>query len=66
MRETQRIADENHRRALDNHRRALDLYDLIFPPWRWIKWWREYRAIRAAMREVERRNAVSEQWLARS
>lgn len=50
-------AQETHRMALANHDRALALYDLIWP-WRWHKWFREHRAIRATMREVERRRDV--------
>jgi hypothetical protein len=38
--------------AQANHRAALDLYGLIFPPWRWPRWFRESR-------EVRRRVAVT-------
>jgi hypothetical protein len=40
-----------HEYAIESHRMALDLFDLIFPPWRWLKWWRGYR-------EVQRRRRV--------
>lgn len=32
--------------ARDNHRRALELYDYIFPPWRWLEWWRRAKEVR--------------------
>jgi len=43
-----------HRAALENHERALAMYDLIFPPWRWRKWWHEYRAVNKQHREIIR------------
>lgn len=42
----ERVAYAEHSYAM-----ALDLYDLIFPPWRWRRWW-------LLRREVKRRNAA--------
>lgn len=32
--------------AEESHRMALDLYDYVFPPWRWARWFRQYREIK--------------------
>jgi hypothetical protein len=39
--------------AIENHRMANDLYDLIFPPWRWLKWWRAYREVMRRVRVLK-------------
>ena len=41
--------------AEESHRMALAMWDLIFPPWRWPRWFRQYR-------EVKRRLKQSREW----
>jgi hypothetical protein len=53
-------AAETVRLAESNHKRALALWDLIFPPWRWPKWYRESRAVKAGIRETRKRRAYLE------
>jgi hypothetical protein len=53
-------AQANLRSANANVRCADDLYGLIFPPWRWRRWYREARAVRAEILELRRRRAITD------
>jgi hypothetical protein len=52
------IAQEMHDESLALHRRANALYLLMFPPWRWLAWWREYRAIKREFADLQRRRRM--------
>lgn len=51
--------DETARLARENQDRAMSLYDYIFPPWRWRKWWRIHREVERGIAETQRRRAVA-------
>jgi len=51
-------AQETHRLALAAHEKAVELYDYVFPPWRWPRWFRQHREVQAMIRNVQERRAV--------
>lgn len=38
-------AERNVAYAIETHRLALELRSLVFPPWRWPRWFRLYREV---------------------
>lgn len=51
-------AEAHKARAVANVDRADDLWTLIFPPWRWPRWFREVRIVRREIRELRRRRMI--------